>query len=98
MHVGVDVINQAICVERYAFLKTQPGFAGWPDVTPEMLCTGILDVGGKDACQGDSGGPVIHQGDVLVGITSWGFQCANETYPGVNVRVSSYTNWITSNT
>ncbi|XP_061381131.1 trypsin, alkaline B-like [Danaus plexippus] len=91
-HASVNVINQGLCAERY---KNLPGSI--PRVTPEMICTGILDVGGKDACQGDSGGPVVHGGNVLVGITSWGYQCAHPTYPGVNVRVSSYTDWIATN-
>ncbi|GBP00090.1 Trypsin CFT-1 [Eumeta japonica] len=94
-HVQVYTINQNVCAERYAYLKTQPGFAGWPDITPGMLCAGVLDVGGRDACQGDSGGPLAHQGDIVVGITSWGYSCAHATYPGVNARVSQYSNWIT---
>ncbi|XP_041988320.1 trypsin CFT-1-like [Aricia agestis] len=99
-HVDVNVINHQLCAERYAYLKTQPGYGGWPDITPEMLCVGILDVGGKDACQGDSGGPLSHRaptGDVLVGITSWGFGCADPFYPGVNVRLSSYVDWVLAN-
>ncbi|XP_047530725.1 trypsin, alkaline C-like [Vanessa atalanta] len=98
LHVDVNIINHRLCTVRYAHLKTQPGFENWPDVTPEMLCVGILDVGGKDACQGDSGGPVIHDKDIVVGITSWGYRCADPFYPGVNARVSSYTNWIVNNT
>ncbi|CAG9578680.1 unnamed protein product [Danaus chrysippus] len=94
-HASVNIINQSLCAERYSYFQSLPG--SWPRVTPEMMCTGILDVGGKDACQGDSGGPVIHGGDVLVGITSWGYQCAHPTYPGVNVLVSSYADWIATN-
>lgn len=41
------MINQELCAERYAYLKTQPGFGAWPDITDGMLCAGILDVGGK---------------------------------------------------
>ncbi|XP_013190915.1 trypsin CFT-1 [Amyelois transitella] len=96
-HVDVNIINQTLCSERYAYLKTLPGYQNWPDVTGVMLCAGILDVGGKDACQGDSGGPLAHDSDVVVGITSWGFGCAHEFYPGVNARVSSYTDWIVEN-
>ncbi|XP_053602869.1 trypsin, alkaline C-like [Plodia interpunctella] len=96
-HVDVNIINQELCAERYAYLKTQPGYQNWPDVTDGMLCAGILDVGGKDACQGDSGGPLSHDSDVVVGITSWGFGCAHAFYPGVNARVSSYTQWIVDN-
>ncbi len=44
-----------------------------------------------DACQGDSGGPLVVTGSAgprLVGIVSWGEDCAS-TYPGVYIRVSA---------
>jgi len=44
-----------------------------------------------DACQGDSGGPLIATGSAgpkLVGIVSWGEDCAS-SFPGVYSRVSS---------
>lgn len=44
-----------------------------------------------DACQGDSGGPLIadgSQGPRLVGVVSWGEDCAS-SYPGVYSRVSA---------
>nr|AAT95356.1 trypsin III precursor [Sesamia nonagrioides] len=93
-HVVLNLINQQLCAERYAYLKTQPGFQNWPDITDNMLCSGILNVGGKDACQGDSGGPLAHAGDIIVGVVSWGFECADPFYPGVNARVTRYTDWI----
>lgn len=45
-----------------------------------------------DACQGDSGGPLVATGSVgpkLVGVVSWGEECAS-SYPGVYSRVSSF--------
>lgn len=84
-------VNQENCREKYAYLKTQPGYNYISDVTPGMLCTGDTDVG---SCDGDAGGPVVHNGNVLVGITSWGFRCVLQEYPDVNVRISSYTDWI----
>jgi secreted trypsin-like serine protease len=45
-----------------------------------------------DACQGDSGGPLIATGSVgprLIGVVSWGEDCASN-YPGVYSRVSSF--------
>ncbi|XP_063362908.1 trypsin CFT-1-like [Cydia amplana] len=98
-HVDIYVINMDFCKERYAYLKSLPGFQNWPDVTDNMLCAGIQYEGGKDACQGDSGGPLVHKStdDVLYGIVSWGYGCAHADYPGVNARVSRYTDWIVAN-
>lgn len=87
-HVQVWAVNQAVCRSRYAERGNT--------ITSNMLCTGYLDVGGRDACQGDSGGPVIHDG-VIVGVTSWGHQCAHARFPGVNARVSRFTTWIQNN-
>lgn len=46
-HVNVNVINQELCAARYAYLKMQPGYELWPDISDGMMCAGILDVGGK---------------------------------------------------
>lgn len=51
----------------------------------------------EDACSGDSGGPLIAKGDqgaedLLVGIVSWGWECAVQ--PGVYARVSQGYSWI----
>ncbi|XP_061725069.1 trypsin CFT-1-like [Cydia pomonella] len=87
-HVQIWTVNQAVCVARYAELRQV--------VTDNMLCSGWLDVGGRDQCQGDSGGPLIHNG-VVIGVCSWGEACALARYPGVNARVSRYTAWIQAN-
>lgn len=51
----------------------------------------------SDACQGDSGGPLVRTtnsedptNDVLVGLVSWGFSCADSNFPGVYSRMSSF--------
>ncbi|XP_030032012.1 trypsin, alkaline B-like [Manduca sexta] len=89
-HVEVRTINLDVCRDRYR--------RAFPPriVTDNMLCSGILDVGGRDACQGDSGGPVYHN-NVIAGVTSWGIRCADRRFPGVNVRVQRYTAWIRNN-
>lgn len=56
---------------------------------------------GKDACFGDSGGPLVARNldsqpidddptrtaDVLVGLTSWGYGCADTNFPGMSFFV-----------
>jgi secreted trypsin-like serine protease len=57
-----------------------------------MVCAGFLEDGGVDTCNGDSGGPLespLEDGDYrLVGITSWGFGCAEPNAPGVYTRIA----------
>ncbi|KAJ0182338.1 hypothetical protein K1T71_001707 [Dendrolimus kikuchii] len=87
-HVQIWTVNQAVCRSRYAAVSMT--------VTDNMLCSGWLDVGGRDQCQGDSGGPLYHN-RVVVGVCSWGRGCAQAQFPGVNARVSRYTSWIQAN-
>ncbi|XP_075976822.1 trypsin, alkaline C-like [Anticarsia gemmatalis] len=85
-HVQMWTVNQEICRERYV----------GRNITDNMLCSGWLDVGGRDTCRGDSGGPLYHHG-VIVGICSFGRGCGEPEFPGVNVRVSRFTTWIQEN-
>jgi hypothetical protein len=82
MEVDLKYQPESICQEKYG-----------NGVNPlTMLCA--TDVG-KDTCQGDSGGPLfVKDTSMLVGITSWGFECASNVYPGVYVRVSTFDKWI----
>lgn len=63
----------------------------YPKISPTSVCAGY-DVGGVDTCQGDSGGPLFKEskaGVVLVGLTSYGYGCANKAFPGVYTRLSA---------
>ncbi len=56
----------------------------------------------EDTCSGDSGGPLFgrygrHRSMILMGLTSWGINCALDRYPGVYTKVGNYTNWIYKN-
>lgn len=79
----MPIVNQEICAKAYKNFGT---------ITDRMICAGY-DKGGKDACQGDSGGPLVVD-NVLVGVVSWGYDCAQPNYPGVYSRVASVRNWI----
>jgi secreted trypsin-like serine protease len=53
---------------------------------------------GRDTCEGDSGGPLVafdaNNCPYVVGITSWGIGCAEQSYPGVYTRVSAHADWM----
>ncbi len=67
-----------------------------------QICGGLLSSAnhlndGTDVCYGDSGGPlVVFNGSnwKLVGLTSWGFECAGPQY-GVYSRVAAVRDWLT---
>ena len=68
-----------------------------------MMCAGILSsseevTDGVDTCYGDSGGPlVVYNGGntpMLVGLTSWGIDCATDRFYGVYTRLSAVSEWV----
>jgi secreted trypsin-like serine protease len=83
--VTVQRVSDSACKQDYgsAFYSTTQWCAGVPG-------------GGKDSCQGDSGGPIF-QGNILCGIVSWGYGCAQANYPGVYSKVSAELAWIKKN-
>lgn len=64
------------------------------DITSNMFCAGYME-STRDSCQGDSGGPVIID-DTILGIVSWGVDCAKTNFPGVYTKVQNYETWIKS--
>ncbi|XP_046972394.1 trypsin, alkaline C-like [Vanessa cardui] len=85
--VTVYTINNELCAQLYTQLSVPL------NVTQDMICAGVLNVGGRDACHDDSGGPVYF-GDIVVGVISFGYDCANGSWPSISSAVGSYTDWI----
>jgi trypsin len=90
--VNINYINNTECT-------TEPFNYTVGDITDSMMCAGALVGGGRDSCLYDSGGPLIIQGNtknnhLLVGVVSWGQDCALPEYPGVYSRVSFVIDWI----
>lgn len=87
--VQVPVVNRDTC-------NTAPMYPG--QIGNTEFCAGYVQ-GGKDSCQGDSGGPIIKrgktmQGDMQVGIVSWGAGCAQKNKPGVYARLGTVGQWV----
>merc|ERR1712037_680893 len=68
-------------------------------ITSSMLCA--THPKRMDSCSGDSGGPLVKKSESgddeefdLVGIVSWGTECAHDDFPGVYARISAEYNWI----
>ncbi|MBY9066415.1 serine protease [Hyphomonas sp. WL0036] len=95
----VPAVDVGVCNQQVRARINEAGLAAvYPGVSidPEMqLCAGI---GGSDACQGDSGGPLVIRDatrkPVQAGIVSWGMGCARPESPGVYMRVSAFSEWI----
>jgi len=90
--VSVRTLTKAKCTDSSTIISSS-------SITDRMICAASP---GKDACQGDSGGPLVIKNSQnffeLVGITSWGFGCANARAPGVYAKVSAEVSWIKGQT
>ncbi|KAM9319910.1 transmembrane protease serine 12 [Gastrophryne carolinensis] len=85
----IDIIPSSLCNSH-----------GWYNglISSNMICAGY-EGGGIDTCQGDSGGPFvcyIPERDQFyqLGVTSFGFGCAEAHHPGVYTRVPNYGRWM----
>ncbi|XP_030241453.1 venom protease [Drosophila navojoa] len=88
----VPIVSRQSCQQSY---KSVFQFVQFSD---KLICAGSSTV---DACQGDSGGPLMLpqlDGSIyryyLLGIVSFGYECAKPGFPGVYTRTSSYMSWI----
>ncbi|KAA0724711.1 Suppressor of tumorigenicity 14 protein -like protein [Triplophysa tibetana] len=87
--VMIPIVNNINCSEAYSGI-----------ITSNMICAGLLNVGGKSACHGDSGGPAVNTNGsrwIQSGIVNFGSErCDDPKYPSVFARVSQFQDWIES--
>lgn len=88
MQAKVPMVTQSECSNAYRNV-------GQVSIGDTKVCAGT---GGRDTCNGDSGGPLLSDtlelGYSIVGITSFGVDCARPDFPGVYTRVDKYLDWI----
>jgi len=87
--IGSTTLREAIVPMIGSSICGDPAVYGGAYVTAVMVCAGFLQ-GGTDSCQGDSGGPLTTPAGGprrLVGVTSFGFGCAQPFAPGIYSRV-----------
>jgi len=85
-HVEVKYVSNYSCCNTYSY--------GCHEITENMMCAADP---GQDSCQGDSGGPLYDSSSgKLVGLVSFGDDCASPNYPGVYARLGTQFNWIKS--
>ncbi|XP_017012460.2 serine protease 1-like [Drosophila takahashii] len=87
-YVALTVIANSVCANTY----------GSSIVTSSNIC--VATPNGQSTCNGDSGGPlVLSSSKVLIGATSFGASAGcQKGYPAAFTRVTSYVDWIKSNT
>jgi len=79
-HVVLDYVDNPTCAKSYPFIGS------------DMMCASRS---GQDACHNDSGGPLFDKhSKMVVGIISWGFECAKDGFPGVYSRIATEVEWM----
>ena len=72
-HVELGYVTQSECNSDYS-----------GGIQDNMMCAADP---GKDSCQGDSGGPLYDKdNNAVVGVVSWGYGCADPSFPGGRKR------------
>ncbi|XP_059080376.1 trypsin-1-like [Tigriopus californicus] len=88
MKVDVPILKNEDCAQSY----------GNGVIHDFMLCAGA---DGKDSCKRDTGSPLVCQNavdeQVLCGTASFGYDCGQPGFPGVYMRISSFSEWINEN-
>ncbi len=90
--VAVPVYDTNLCARQYERINGV--------IEPGMFCAGFSG-GRHDSCQGDSGGGIVDRApadsgepSTLVGIVSWGKDCALAGYPGVYSSIAHFRPWL----
>jgi len=87
----VPMVSQQECADAYSAISRVT-------IGATKLCAGD---GRRDTCNGDSGGALLSNNIggsfAVVGVTSFGVDCAREDFPGVYTRVDQYLDWIRQN-
>lgn len=66
-------------------------------ITNNMICAGGMIPNKRDACSGDSGGPLQMEVDdhiSLIGVVSFGNDCASKGFPGIYTKLNNYYSWV----
>ncbi len=93
---GVPLLDDTVCQGGGSYgaafqAATMVCAGGYPTAPPSVPDRA------NDTCQGDSGGPLavdLSGRRVVVGVTSWGYDCGDPRYPGVYAKVSAARDWI----
>ncbi|CAB9521180.1 Tryptase beta-2 [Seminavis robusta] len=98
--VDLTVLSHDQCEEAFDPARPDQAYKG-RIFEDRMICTSGGPHNEKDACAFDSGSPLLltsdnsnQSEDLVVGLVSWGEECADPFFPAVNARVSFAMKWI----
>ncbi|XP_077983222.1 tryptase beta-2-like [Glandiceps talaboti] len=85
--VRLKIVDHSTCARSHTDVVTDNMFCALPASKGQR----------KDACRGDSGSPFVKKISgrwYLIGLVSWGVNCADPKFPGVYTTVSKFDDWI----